>query len=193
MHSTRIATFLLGAWIACSVLVDLLAIQNVRLSGQLLNAAIPPAAEIIQNTGREQMGLLLRHFASEQYRYYFSTWGLIQIPGALLLAAVLYFAAEKRVMPQLLCGLMLVLVLFQLLINPELAYRGREADFPPGRLALGTQARMWALTEVYIVVEAAKLLIGGGLAGYLFTYKSRRRHRRNQDLVAAPGASGVGS
>ena len=142
MHSTRIATFLLGAWIGCCVFMDLLALENLRLASGVMNSAIPPAVEIIQKTGREEIALLLRYFAAEQYRYYFSTWELIQIPGALLLAGVLYFAAEKRAMPQILCGLMLVLVLFQLAINPELAFRGREADFPPGSQTLGTQARV---------------------------------------------------
>ncbi len=183
MHSTRVATFLLGAWIGCCLFLDLLSLQNLRLAGQLLNSAIPPASEILQNAGREQMRLLLHHFAAEQYRYYFSLWGLIQIPGALLLAAVLYFAAEKRIIPQVLCGLMLALVLFQLAIDPELTFRGREADFPPGSQALGTQAREWVLTEIWIGVEAVKLLMGGALTNYLFTYKSRRRVRRTEDPI----------
>lgn len=108
---------------------------------------------------------------------------MIQIPYALLLAGVLYLAAEKRPVPLVLCGLMLALVLFQLAIHPELAYRGREADFPPGSQALGTQARVWALTEVWIGAESAKLLIGGLLASFMFTYKSRRRARRIDDSL----------
>jgi hypothetical protein len=183
MHSTRIAAFLLGAWIGCCVFMDLLALQNLRLASGVMNSAIPPAVEIIQKTGREEIALLLRYFAAEQYRYYFSTWELIQIPGALVLAGVMYFAAEKRAMPQILCGLMLVLVLFQLAIHPELAFRGREADFPPGSQTLGTQARVWALTEVWIGAESAKLLIGALLANYLFTYKSRRRSRRTEEVL----------
>jgi hypothetical protein len=183
MHSTRVATFLLGAWIACCLFLDLLVLQNMRLAGQLLNSAVPAAAEILQNAGREQMGQLLRHFASEQYRYYFYLWGLIQIPGAIVLAGVLYFATEKRIMPQVLCGLMLVFVIFQLAINPELTFRGREADFPPGSRILSTQARVWVLTEIWIGAEAAKLLVGAVLAGYIFTYKSRRRSRRSEDPV----------
>jgi hypothetical protein len=181
MHSSRIATFLLGAWIGCCIFMDLLALENLRLANGVLNSAIPPAVEIIQKAGREEMGLLLRYFAAEQYRYFFSTWELIQIPSALLLAGVLYFAADRRPMPQILCGLMLVLVLFQLAIHPELAYRGREADFPPGSQTLGTQARVWALTEVWIGAESAKLLIGALLANYMFTYKSRRRSRRTDE------------
>ena len=183
MHSTRFAAFLLGAWIGCCIFMDLLALQNLRLVNGVVNSATPPAAAMIQKLEPEQARLLLRYFAAEQYRYYFSTWGWIQIPGALLLAGVLYFAAEKRAMPQILCGLMLVLVLFQLAIHPELEFRGREADFPPGSQTLGTQARVWALAEVWIGAESVKLLIGGLLASYMFTYRSRRRSRNTDEAL----------
>src|SRR5579862_8543471 len=99
MHSTRIAVFLLGAWLGCCIFMDLLALENLRLVNAVLNSAIPPAVAIIQKLDREQAALLLRYFAVEQYRYYFSTWEIIQIPVALLVAGSLYFAAEKRAMP----------------------------------------------------------------------------------------------
>jgi hypothetical protein len=191
MHSTRVATFLLGAWIGCCILMDLLAVQNLRLAGRFMNAAIAPAASIIQAAGRADAALLIRHFAAEQYRYYFNMWGLAQIPVALVLAGILYLAAEKRMLPIVLCGLMLVFVIFQLAILPELGYRGRQADFPPGSETLGVVARVLALIEIYIGAEIAKLLVGGILAAYVFVYKSRRRLRRDDELsdidrIAAP-------
>lgn len=185
MHSTRVATFLLGAWIGCCVCMDFLALQSLRLVGRVINSASPAASDIIRKSGQEQIALLLRHFAAEQYRYYFSTWELIQIPGALLVAAVLYLAVGKRWIPQMLCGLMLALVLFQLAIHSELTFRGREADFPPGNRMLGTQARVWALSEVWIGAESAKLLIGGLLTTLMLSHKSRRRPRRVEDDDAA--------
>jgi hypothetical protein len=181
MHSTRVATFLLGAWISCCVFMDLLTLQNLRLAGAAINSASPIVADIIRKSGQEPIALLLRHFAAEQFRRYFSTWELIQIPAALLLAGILYFAAGKRWIPQMLCGLMLALVLFQLAIQPELAFRGREADFPPGNRALGTQARVWALTEVWVGAESAKLLMGGLLTALMIGHKSRRRSRQAGD------------
>jgi len=183
MHSTRIAAFLLGAWIGCCIYVDLMVLQNPRLASSALESASPPAVLIMQKLGRDEASLLLRYFAEEENRFYFSIWEMFQIPTALVLGAVLYFAAEKRAMPQILCGLMLVLVLFQLAIQPEFSYRGREADFPPGNQTLGTKARVWALTEVWIGAEAAKLLIGALLASYLFSYKSRRRLQKLDDVL----------
>jgi hypothetical protein len=76
---------------------------------------------------------------------------------------------------------MLALVLFQLAIQPEFTFRGREADFPPGNQMLGTQARVWALSEVWMGAETAKLLIGGLLTGLMLSHKSRKRSRRGED------------
>ena len=192
MHSTRVATFLIGAWIACSIFLGWIGLRNVSLAGSLLTNSTPQAAEILNGLGPEKAALLLRHFASEQNRYYFSMWGLMQIPMALVLAVVLYAAAEKRVVPLVVCGSMLVLVLFQYFaVTPEYTYRGREADFPPGSLALGTQARVWLMTQVLAGTEAAKLLIAMVLAGYLFTYKSLKRVRRREDSLKVVNLTGV--
>ena len=185
MHSTRVATFLLGAWIAASTFLDLLSVQTMRLAGHILNSAVPPAAAILGTAGREPMRILLHHFAGEQYRSYLSLWGMLQIPLGLALAAVLYLAAEKRVLPQILCGAMLMLVVFQLAIHSEWAFRGREADFPPGSQSLGTQARLWFLTEIWIGAEVVKLAIGGVLSSYIFVFKSRRRARKLDDEIIA--------
>jgi hypothetical protein len=174
---------MLGVWIAGCLMIDFTALQNLRLAGQMINSAMPAASEIMQNAGREQMGQLLHHFAAEQYRYYFSLWGFVQLAGVLLLSGLLYFAAEKRIMPQILCLAIFVLVIFQLAINPELTYRGREADFPPGSLTLGTQARVLGLTEIWVGVEIAKVIVGGVLAAFLFAFKSKRRSRRTADPV----------
>ncbi len=178
MHSTRVATFLLGAWIGCCVFMDLLALQNLRLVGR---RSTPPGQwrdgyHPEKRPGADCNAAAL--FRRRTIPLLFLDLGADPDSRRLLLAAVLYLAAEKRWFPQILCGLMLALVLFQLAIHPELIFRGREADFPPGNQSLGTQARIWALTEVWIGAETAKLLIGGLLTAFMIGYKSRRRSRR---------------
>jgi hypothetical protein len=182
MHSSRVAAFLIGAWIGCSVFLAVLAFQNVRFAGRVAGGSTPPATAIINAAGPEQARLLLRHFAWEQNRFYFTNWEMIQMPVAVMLALFLYLTTDRRILPPVLCGLMLVLVMFEYFaITPEFTYRGREADFPPGSLAFGAEARVWLLTEVLIGAEAAKLLIGGVLASYLFAYRSRRKVRKIDD------------
>ena len=80
---------------------------------------------------------------------------------------------------------MLVLVLFKhFAISPELAYRGRATDFPPGSAVFGAQARVWALNQVYVGVESVKLVLGGILASYLFFFHARRQRSRKEAGVA---------
>ena len=183
MHPTRIAAFLLGAWIAGCVFVDLIALQNVRMAGQMLNAAIPAASEIIQDSGRDEMNSLLHHFAAEQYRSYFSQWEVAQLAIFFTISGVLFFATEKRWLPQLLCAAIVVVVVFQLAIHPEWIYRGREADFPPGSLSRTTQSRVSGLNALWTGVEIAKLILGAILSVFVFSYKPRRRPRRTIDPV----------
>jgi len=166
----------------CSLFLSVLAVQNVRFAGRLAGESIPPATQIINAAGPEQARLLLRHFAWEQNRFYFTNWEMFQMPVAVMLALFLYLTTDRRILPPILCGLMLVLVMFEYFaITPEFTYRGREADFPPGSLAFGAEARVWVLTEVLIGAEGAKLLIGGVLASYLFSYRTRRRVRKVDD------------
>jgi hypothetical protein len=182
MHSSRVGAFLLGAWMGCSLFLAVLAFQNVRFAGRVAAESIPQATEIINAAGPEQAKLLLRHFAWEQNRLYLANWEMFQMPFAVMLALFLYLTTDRRILPPILCGLMLALVMFEYFaITPEFIYRGREADFPPGSLAFGAEARVLLLTEVLIGAEVAKLLIGGVLASYLFAYRSRRKVRKAID------------
>jgi hypothetical protein len=182
MHSSRVGAFVLGAWLGCSLFLAVLAFENARFVGRVTGEAIPQATQIINAAGPEQARLLLRHFAWEQNRFYFTNWEKFQMPVAIMLALFLYLTTDRRILPPVLCGLMLILVMFEYFaITPEFIFRGREADFPPGSLAFGAEARVWVLAEVLIGAEAAKLLIGGALASYLFSYRSRRKVRKIDD------------
>jgi hypothetical protein len=166
----------------CSLFLAVLAVQNVRFAARLAGGPIPPAAQIMNDAGPEQAKLLLRHVAWEQNRFYFTNWEMFQMPVAVVLALFLYLTTDRRILPPILCGLMLALVMFEYFaITPEFIYRGREADFPPGNQVFGVESRAWVLTEVLMGAEAAKLLIGGVLASYLFSYRSRRRVRKIDD------------
>jgi hypothetical protein len=79
---------------------------------------------------------------------------------------------------------MLVLVLLQFgAISPEIAYRGRETDFPPGSTNIGSVTRLMALQQVYFGVEVVKLIAGGLLASYLFVFRTQRRSRKDRETV----------
>lgn len=183
MHTRRMSTFLLGAWIGGSLLMCYIAIQNFRSPNLVMNTSMTPVLKVIQTLGRDQTQLLLRHFAAEQDRHYFLVWERMQVGLALMLGVCLVMATQRRILPLVLCAVMLAMVLFELSISPEIAYRGRETDFPPGNNALGPVTRLWALQQVYAGVEIVKLLAGALLAGYLFVFRISRRGRKDVDSV----------
>ncbi len=178
MHASRIVTFLLGGWLFCTLGVDISAFLNLKLPERVLANPAPVTEKIVKDYGPDQATLLLRHFAAEGNRYFFGRWERTEILLGILLIPCLYFATDRKPVPLILAGFMLIIVCFQYFaLSPELAFRGREADFPPGMGTIAVERRVWLLTEVYIGTEAALVLVGGVLAIFMMLYKSRRRVR----------------
>jgi hypothetical protein len=180
MHTRRMAAFLAGAWLGGSLLMILIQLANLRFTASLLSAPSNQAAELMKKTApRQNVEMLMRYQAAEQNRRYSYTWEEAQFGLALTLGGCLFLGTQRRIFPLLFCGLMLLMVIFEHSgVGPELAYRGREADFPPGNTAPGVQLRLYALDQVYAWVEGTKLLLGTLLSGYLFIFRARRTRRQ---------------
>jgi hypothetical protein len=192
MHTRRIATFLLGVWIGCSLFMDFLTLQNVRAADWVMANATPSAAKRLKLLSEEDAGLLLRYQGAEMNRRYTAGWETVEIGLALALGLCTFMGTQKRSFPLVLCGVMLITVLFQhIAITPELAYRGRDTDFPPGNTLFGAQSRVWTMQQIFGIVETIKLLLAGVLASYLFVFRSGRRIRKKIDAVDHPNHSHV--
>lgn len=172
---------MLGGWIFCTLAVDAAALLNLKMPERITANPAPDAEKLLQDYGPAQAQLLLRHFAAEGNRYFFARWERTEIVLGLVLIPFVLAATDRKPVPPIMAGMMLVLALFQYYaVTPELSYRGRQADFPPGDANIDTRARVWAMAEVYIGTEVALVLIGGALAGYVASYKSRRRLRAGE-------------
>ncbi len=160
-------------------------LQNLHSVTPLLASPLAPVAAMTKTLGSEQMTLLLQHHAAEQNRNLMYVWEQAQIVLGLVLGGCLYFATQKRLLSLVLCGIMLTLVMFQFWgITPEMAYRGRESDFPPGSTNAPVMMRTVLLYQMLVVSESLKLIVGGILASYLFAFRtSRKRGRREIDLI----------
>ncbi len=181
MHTRRIAAFFLGAWLAGSLVVMFLSIQDSHSATAVISSSLPQARKMIDSLGAEQAALLLRHAAAEESRSVLFVWERVEILLALFLGGCLFLGTQKRVFPIVLCGAMLALALFQHFgVGQELAYRGRETDFPPDNASVGPIERLRALQAVYYGVELVKLIAGGILASYLFVFRSSRRGSRKE-------------
>ena len=185
MHTRRIATFLLGVWIGCSLLMDFLSLQNPHAASLVIANATAPAGKRLRMLSEEDATLLMRYQAAEMNRHYAYDWELMQIALALALGACAFLGTQKRIVPLALCGAMLAIVALQhIAITPELAYRGRDADFPPGSNTFATLSRLWTMQQISGVTEGLKLVLGGILASYLFVFRSGRRKKVRVDETA---------
>jgi hypothetical protein len=184
MHTRRVVTFLLGIWMGCSLLLGFLTLENFRSPNLVLSSPPPPAAKMIEKLGQEESRQLLRHLAMEQSRSYLAIGEDAEIVIGVLLVLLLVMSSQTRVFPIAMAGAMMILVLVQHFgILPEIVYQGREADFPPGSGNFETQARVWTLGQMYVGAEAAKLLICGVLASYLFVFYAPNRNRKRSSAA----------
>jgi hypothetical protein len=188
MHTRRVITFLLGIWIGCNVLLGLIALRNFSSPDLVLNSPLPPVVKMTEKLGGDEVRLLLRHLAMEQTRAYFNVWEAAQMLLGLVLLFLLFMSSPTRILPMALVGVMVLLVLFQhFAIMPELIYRSRLADFPPGNGDFATQARVWTLSEIYVGMEIGKLILGGILSSYLFVFYASPKRPFFTDPVEVDG------
>ena len=173
----------------CSFFMAFVVLQNLHSAATLMSSPAPPVASMIKLLGSDQMALLLHHQAAEQNRNIMYVWEQAEIVLGLVMAGCLYFATQKRMLSLVLCGIMLSLVLFQFwAITPEMAYRGRETDFPPGSSTAVNLIRASLLYEMLVVTEVLKLVVGGILASYLFAFRTSRKRSGRHEIEAVDHA-----
>jgi membrane protein YdbS with pleckstrin-like domain len=184
MHTRRVATFLLGGWLGCSIFMMLVALENIHSSDLVVLSPVGPVAGMIKTLGEDKVTQLLQHHAAQETRSLYYTWEQAQILLAVVLGSFLYFATQKRMLSVALCGVMLCLVLFQYLaITPELAYRGREADFPQAAGSSGVMVRTLLLYQLMVASEGVKMVVGCVLASYLFAFRTSRRRSSSRSEI----------
>jgi hypothetical protein len=168
MHHTRIAAFLLGAWLLGSLFLAFVATRNFRAVDAVLSSAPPEAFKMIQTVGRDNARQLLRYLAGEENRTYFEAWELAQLALGTALTGFLLLGVEKRLLASL-AGAMLVLTLVEhFKITPDLLWMGRSIDFIPAATESQTRAQFWKLHGIYGALEVVKMLLAVTIAGFLF-------------------------
>src|SRR4051812_45116595 len=110
MNIRCFASWLLGAWIAGSLFMIMVATQNFRSVDRLV-AAPGSAASRVEQMGPAEARTFLRYQVSEQNRWYFETWEKVQLAiGAILLVVAWTKLSDRRIFP-LLATAMFVLLL----------------------------------------------------------------------------------
>ena len=180
MHFRRLASLLIGAWLAASIFMDFTAIQNFRSVDRFLNAPGPLAAEQIKSIGgKVPARVFLRSEAAEVNRYFFEQWEYSQLAvGVVLLMVFIFGHGDVPRAALLLAFLMLCIVAAdRFLLTGEITRLGRLLDYPntPG----ANEAAFWRLHGIYSGLELSKLALGLGVAGLLIIrHKDRTRFVR---------------
>ena len=195
MHSRRLASLLIGAWLAASIFMDFAAIQNFRSVDRFLNAPGPLAAQQLQQMGgKASARVLLRNQAAEVNRFLFEQWEHAELALGIVLIMVFIFGHGD--VPQaslILAALMLcVVAVDRFFLTGEITRLGRLLDYPntPGADA----AAFWRLHGLYSGLELLKLALGLGLAGTLvIRHRDKTRFARKHAKNANPRAEIVTS
>lgn len=189
MHYRRLACLLLGAWLAGSLFMIMVATQNFRAVDRLLESPSPRAAKQIQALGKSEARLFLRYQVSEQNRWYFEAWERAQLVLGVLLMLAFLLGAETRPSMLVLSAVMLAAVALQhWLMTPEIVRLGRMIDFLPAVKVSAARARFWNFHTAYSTTEVIKLVLGLLLTGRLLVRRRRRTPEVSDDFDAVDDA-----
>ncbi|HET8549219.1 MAG TPA: hypothetical protein VFL57_14495 [Bryobacteraceae bacterium] len=200
MHTRRLASFLLGAWLAGSILLSfIVAGQNFAQVDRILETPPGQIGKDINDLGEDVARQMFRYQAAETNRFLFQIWGIIQLGIALaFLTAVTITAHRNKLL--MLGGLLMLLItcLETLYLVPSMTALGRQFDFLPPAATSPERDTHQTLHVWSEILEVVKLIAGLVLAGRLLfdrmswgdrllpagaahTHRRRRRRKRTWD------------
>jgi len=157
MNIRSFTCWLLGAWIAGSLFMIMVATQNFRSVDRLL-AAPAGATSRIEQMGHDETRTFLRYHVSEQNRWYFETWEEVQLALAAALVAGAF--RERKILRLVAAAMLALLLLERLYLTPEIVRLGRMIDFVPQAASSPERDLFWKFHNAYSVVELTKLALG---------------------------------
>lgn len=178
MMRDRCALLLVGAWIAGSIFVMVVATQNFHTIDWLIRASENSVFRAtVHEVGEPRVRDLLRYLSSELNRLYFGEWNVAQLAlGAGVVMLVARRADARRL--RILAGAMIAIVIVMLAwMTPEITAIGRRLDFVPRTPPPAELGRFWILHGIYTTLEIVKLVLAFVIAVHL----SRTRERVNQE------------
>ncbi len=160
MHTRRFSVLILGVWVGLSLAMFFVATQNFVSVDRILEAPAEGAAKILDRLGPGQARALLRHQAAELNRFYFDSYGLVQVLLSALLAVALLFAAQRnRVILGIGAALFLLVCFQKAYLTPEITALGRSFDFGAPGTVFPTRTRFRNFHMAFNITEIAKTVL----------------------------------
>lgn len=153
--------FALGAWLAGTILVSVVATENFYTIDRLM-ARSPNSTftSLTERLGKSETRNVLRYLSSELNRLYFQLWNATQLVLGIL---VLWLLAGNRSPAKArwgVVGMLALVVLMIVWLTPQIVSVGRSLDFVPRDPVPPALARFGLLHGAYLLLEACKLLVG---------------------------------
>ena len=175
VHFRRLACFLLGLWLGGGLFMDMVVTQNFRSVDRLLSRPAPAAAQQLEKLGHDDARMLLRHQVSEQNRWYFESWGKIEIAIGAAVLLVLLFGSTEKTFSLLLALLMLFAVIVQrFALTPQMVILGRAIDWVPIDQPSPERTRFWLMHNAYVGLEIMNWALGFLLTAKLLFRSGKR-------------------
>jgi hypothetical protein len=156
---------ILGAWIAGSICMSVVATENFytidRLLASRANAAFGAA---VDRLGAVEARDLLRYLSSELNRLYFQLWNGAQIVLGVLALWLLSGSTARplgrdKIAKWGIAAMLAIVVLMLVYLTPAIVSLGRSLDFVPRDPAPPGMSRFWVLHAAYTSLEMLKLVI----------------------------------
>jgi len=189
MHTRRLATLLLGAWLAGTLFVAAVTRGNFQAVDRILQSPAPAAEEYIKVLGESSARTFLRYQVSERNRYCFHQWELVQLALGVALAITLLFGTNgNRLIMAVVLTMLLIVVVLHWLISPHLSSLGSAIDFLPAEAPSPDRVKFQRFSNAYSALEAIQFALGLGLSVRLLVVRSRRRNKLWKDIDAIDDA-----
>ena len=185
MRYSRIAAWVLGAWLGGSLLLIYLAANGLERATGLLTAPPAPLAQMLQTLPPANQRAILRYVVVDQNHYYFEVWENAELATGFLVIAILFLGVESRLMSGLTLGMVLVVAFQHLKITPELSYLSRSIEFIPWTAESPPRDQFWKLHTLYVTLDVLKLALGSLVSWLLISSQRKRRVRSNDDELIA--------
>lgn len=164
--------------------MDMVATQNFRSVDRLLAKPAAEAAQQLDKLGPAAARLLLRHQVSEQNRWYFETWGLLETAlGAALLLVLIFGSTENNFAVLLALLMLLIAILQRFALTPRMVFLGRIIDWIPVDQPSDARTRFWLLHHAFAGLELLNWALGFLLTAKLL-FRGRRRGAGQDDEFA---------
>jgi hypothetical protein len=173
---SRWALVLMGAWLAGTVVVTVVAAENFYTIDRMLeNSKSAAFYTTVLKLGYPPSRELLRYLSSELNRLYFQLWNVAQLViGALVLMRLRGVSASRARWGVV--AMLASVVLMAAWLTPAIVTLGRSLDFVPREPPPPGVRRFWILHAADTTLEMLKLMVGALVTFWIAGGEQPDRH-----------------